>query len=107
MQRSLKTEADEVVTLQDIRVGVDAASEVARVDAGKCVNLSGVTTYAVEFWVLESHGVGVEGVVGDGVVVDWIALVPVVGDGFVAGCIYEVGVVSCDGIERFEDVPGE
>ena len=99
MQGSLKTEADEVVAFQDVRVGVDTASEVGRVDTGKGVHFSGVTTYAVELRMLKSHGVGVEGVVGDGVVVDWVALVPVVGDGFVAGCIFEVRVVSCDGIE--------
>ncbi len=96
MQRSLKTEADEVVALQDIRVGVDTASEVGRVDAGKGVYLSGVTTYAVELRVLDSHGVDVDGEVGDGVVVDWVALVPVVGEGFIAGSVFEVRVVSCD-----------
>ncbi len=107
MQRSLKTEAEEVVALQEISVGVDTAREVARVDAGKSVNFSSVATHAEELRVLESHGVEVDGEVGDGVVVDWVALVPIVGEGFVAGCVFEVRVVSCDGIECFEDVSSE
>ena len=96
MQRSLKTEADEVIALQDIRVGVDTVSEVGRVDARKGVYFSGVTTYAVKLRVLASHGVEVDGEIGDGVVVGWVALVPIVGEGFVAGSVFEVRVVSCD-----------
>ena len=58
--------------------------------------------------MLERHGVGVGGEVGDRVVVHVVALVPVVRDGFVAGGVDEVvGGVPRDAVEGFEDVAGE
>ena len=99
MQRSLKTEANQVVALQEIRVGENITSEVGRVDAGEGVDFPGVTTHAEELRVLDSHAEGIYGDVGDGVVINWVALVPVVREGFVAGRVFEVRVVSCNRIE--------
>ena len=99
MQRSFKTEADEVVALQEIRGGVDTASEIRRVDTSKGIDFPGVTTHAEELRVLDSYAEGIYGDIGDGVVVNRVALVPVVGEGFVARGVFEVRVVSCNGIE--------
>ena len=99
MQRSFKSEADEIVALQEIRVGKDAASEIGRVDAGKGIDFSRVTTHGEELRVLDSHGEGIYGEVGDSVVINWVALVPVVREGFVARCVFEIRVVPCNGIE--------
>ena len=57
--------------------------------------------------MLQCHSVGVGFEVGDRVVVDWVPLVPVVGDGFVTGGVFEgAGGVAGDGEEGFEHVTG-
>lgn len=58
--------------------------------------------------MLERHGQGVEGEVGDRVVVHQIALVPVIRELLVAGRVDEViGRVARDAVEGFEDVACE
>lgn len=88
--------ANSVVPLEQGLSVVDAVGEVLRVDAGEGVGGAGVAAYGEEFGVREGLEVGVDGQVGDGVVVDQVAFVPVVGDGFVAGGVLEIGVVAGD-----------
>ena len=44
----------------------------------------------------------VAGEVGDRIVIQWVALVPVLGDVFVAGRVLEVAGVALHGVEGFE-----
>jgi hypothetical protein len=63
---------------------------------------TGVATNAEEFGVLRSHLKLVKGEVWDGVLVDNVALVPVVGDTLPAFLVGEVTVFALNGKERLE-----
>lgn len=57
--------------------------------------------------MLESHGIGVDAEVGDGVVVHQIALVPIIRDLLVALRVREIRVVARDGVEGLEGLAVE
>lgn len=57
--------------------------------------------------MLERHDAGVDGKVGDGVEVHQVTLVPVIRDALMAGRVFEVRIISADGVEGFEYVAGE
>ena len=57
--------------------------------------------------MLYSHVYQIYGEVGDGIIIDWVSLVPVVWERLMAWRVYEVGVVASDGVEGFEDVACE
>ena len=99
--------ADEIVALQKVRRSVNVPSEICRIDTKEAVGFTSITANTDKLQVLCSHVYQVYGEVGDGIIIDWISLVPVVWEGFIAGRILEVGVVASDGVERFEDVACE
>lgn len=59
-------------------------------------NLASVTTNAEELGMCKTHGIGIENEVRDGVIVDRVSLIPVVGDLFVARGVYKVWIVAGD-----------
>lgn len=108
LQAGLEAEAEGIIALQQLIRAVDARGQVLDVEADETVAGARVAAHGEELRVLERHGEGVAGRVGDRVVVHQVALVPVVRDLLVPGGVDEVvGRVARHAVEGFEDVARE